>query len=61
MSSKEYAMARGEALKKSEIRAAIFELNELCKDEYGIELEQLLIDKTRNSAKPTLWAEKCLK
>jgi len=39
-------MAQGKALKKSEIRAALSELNELCKAEYGIELEQLLIDKT---------------
>jgi hypothetical protein len=45
-------MAEGKALTKSEIRAALFELNELCKAEYGIELEQLLIDKTPSKTGP---------
>jgi len=40
-------MATGKTLKKTEIRAALSELDTLCKDEYGIKLEQLLIDKTR--------------
>ena len=39
-------MAKAKALKKTEIRASLSELDELCKAEYGIELEQLLIDKT---------------
>lgn len=40
-------MATGKALSETEIRAALAELNELCEAEYGIELEELLTDKTK--------------
>lgn len=39
-------MSKGKALKTSEIRTALSELNKLCKAEYKIGLEELLIDKS---------------
>src|SRR5262245_25502801 len=45
MPSKEDKMSKGKSLETSEIRTALYELNELCKAEYDIELEELLIDR----------------
>jgi hypothetical protein len=42
--SKEDAMSKGKSLETSEIRAALSELNQLCKAEYEIELEEMLIN-----------------
>lgn len=39
-------MAKEKALTETEIKAALSELNKLCEAEYGIDLENLLIDKT---------------
>jgi hypothetical protein len=39
-------MGKGKPLGKTEIRAALSELNRLCRAEYEIELEELLIDKS---------------
>jgi hypothetical protein len=38
-------MGKAKSLKKSEIRAALSELNELCQAEYDIDLDALLLDK----------------
>jgi hypothetical protein len=43
-------MSKGKALKKSEIRTALSELNKLCQAEYEIDLEELLIDKSELAA-----------
>jgi hypothetical protein len=39
-------MTKQQTLTADQIRPALFELNELCKIEYGIALEEVLIDKT---------------